>query len=68
MDVFSEKDVKWDQLIRTPNRVSYSGPLSIEWEDTGRDRDWGAPEALEMTRKQYFTPSQVTFDAAFSSK
>jgi len=61
-------DVKWDRLIRALNRVGYSGPLSIEWEDTGMDRDWGAPEALEMIRKQDFTPSQVAFDAAFSSE
>jgi hypothetical protein len=31
------------------------------------DRDWGAPEALEMIRQQDFTPSSVAFDAAFSS-
>ena len=61
-------DVKWDRLIRALNRVGYSGPLSIEWEDTGMDRDWGAPEALEMIRMQDFTPSQVAFDAAFSSE
>lgn len=61
-------DVKWDQIIRALNRVNYNGPLSIEWEDTGMDRDWGAPEALEMIRMQDFTPSQVAFDAAFSSE
>jgi sugar phosphate isomerase/epimerase len=60
-------DVKWDQVIRALNRVGYQGPLSIEWEDSGMDRDWGAPEALAMIRKQDFTPSQVAFDAAFSS-
>ncbi len=31
------------------------------------DRDWGAPEALEMIRSQDFTPSTVAFDAAFAS-
>jgi hypothetical protein len=41
--------------------------LSIEWEDSGMDRDWGAPEALKMIRKQDFTPSSVAFDDAFSS-
>ena len=61
-------DVKWDQMIRGLNRVGYSGPLSIEWEDSGMDRDWGAPEALRMVRSQDFTPSQVAFDAAFTSK
>lgn len=61
-------DVKWDQIIRALNRIGYDGPLSIEWEDSGMDRDWGAPEALAMIRKQDFTPSQVAFDAAFSSE
>jgi sugar phosphate isomerase/epimerase len=58
--------VKWDPIIRTFNRIGYKGPLSIEWEDSGMDRDWGAPEALAMIRKQDFTSSAVAFDAAFS--
>jgi len=61
-------DVKWDEIIRALNRIGYNGPLSIEWEDSGMDRDWGAPEALAMIRKQDFTPSQVAFDAAFASE
>ena len=61
-------DVKWDQIIRALNRARYQGPLSIEWEDSGMDREWGAPEALAMVRKQDFTPSSVAFDAAFASK
>jgi len=60
-------EVEWDQLIRALNRVGYKGPLSIEWEDSGMDRDWGAPEALEMIRGQDFTPSTVAFDAAFAA-
>lgn len=61
-------DVKWDPIIRAFNRVGYQGPLSIEWEDSGMDREWGAPEALAMIRKQDFTASSVAFDAAFASK
>ncbi len=61
-------DVKWDQVIRALNRIGYAGPLSIEWEDSGMDREWGAPEALKMIRAQDFTPSAVAFDAAFASK
>lgn len=60
-------DVKWDPIIRALNRAGYNGPLSIEWEDSGMDREFGAPEALAMIRKQDFKPSAVAFDAAFSS-
>jgi len=59
--------VEWDKLIRALNRVGYTGPLSIEWEDSGMDRDWGAPEALAMVRSQDFTISSVAFDAAFAA-
>jgi sugar phosphate isomerase/epimerase len=61
-------DVKWDQIVRALNRIGYQGPLSIEWEDSGMDREFGAPEALAMIRKQDFTPSSVAFDAAFAAK
>ena len=61
-------DVNWDQIIRALNRIGYDGPLSIEWEDSGMDRDWGAPEALKMIRSQDFTPSTVAFDAAFAAE
>jgi sugar phosphate isomerase/epimerase len=61
-------DVKLDQIIRALNRIGYQGPLSIEWEDNSMLRDYGAPEALAMVRKQDFTPSSVAFDAAFASK
>jgi sugar phosphate isomerase/epimerase len=61
-------DVRWDQIVRALNRAGYQGPLSIEWEDSGMDREFGAPEALAMIRKQDFTPSQAAFDAAFAAK
>jgi sugar phosphate isomerase/epimerase len=61
-------DVKWDHIIRALNRIGYQGPLSIEWEDSGMDREWGAREALAMIRREDFTPSAVAFDAAFAAK
>jgi sugar phosphate isomerase/epimerase len=61
-------DVKWDRIVRALNRIGYQGPLSIEWEDSGMDREWGAQEALAMVRRQDFTPSAVAFDAAFSGE
>jgi sugar phosphate isomerase/epimerase len=58
-------DVNWDELIRALNRIGYSGPLSIEWEDSNMNREWGAREALDMIRGQDFDPSDIAFDAQF---
>jgi sugar phosphate isomerase/epimerase len=57
-------DVDFDALIRALNRIGYDGPLSIEWEDSGMDREWGAHEALNFVRGIDFAPSDVAFDAA----
>ena len=61
-------DVKWDPIIRSLNRANYNGPLSIEWEDSGMDREFGAQESLALVRRVDFTPSNVAFDAAFEKK
>jgi len=60
-------DVEWDPIIRTLNRIGYQGPLSIEWEDSGMNREYGAREALAMIRAEDFDPSELAFDAAFGS-
>ena len=59
-------DVEFEALFRALNRIGYQGPLSIEWEDSGMDRDWGAPDALAFVRRTDFAPSTVAFDAAFA--
>jgi sugar phosphate isomerase/epimerase len=61
-------DVDFEAMIRALNRVGYDGPLSIEWEDSGMDRDWGAPDALAFVRRTDFAPSSVAFDAAFAKE
>ena len=58
--------VNFEEIIRALNRIGYQGPLSVEWEDCGMDRDHGAREACEFVRKVDFAPSQVAFDDAFS--
>jgi sugar phosphate isomerase/epimerase len=57
-------DVDFDSLFRSLNRIGYEGPLSIEWEDCGMLREWGAPEALAFVRRTDFPPSPIAFDAA----
>ena len=46
-------------FFRALNRIGYQGPLSIEWEDSGMDRDWGAPDALAFVRRTDFAPSEI---------
>lgn len=61
-------DVNWDKVFRALNRIGYSGPLSVEWEDNSMNRDQGAPEALQMVRRMDLTPSSQAFDDAFKQK
>jgi len=60
--------VNFEEIIRALNAAGYTGPLSVEWEDSGMDRDHGAKEACEFVRKIDFEPSQVAFDAAFDKE
>lgn len=59
-------DVNFEEIIRSLNRIGYSGPLSVEWEDSGMDREHGAREAAEFVRRLDFAPSQIAFDKQFS--
>jgi sugar phosphate isomerase/epimerase len=59
--------VPFERVFRALNGIGYDGPLSIEWEDNGMNRDQGAPEALALVRRLDLTPSDVAFDAAFSA-
>jgi sugar phosphate isomerase/epimerase len=60
-------DVDFDALLRALNRIGYDGPLSIEWEDSGMDREWGACEARELVQRLDFPPAAGAFDSAFGS-
>jgi sugar phosphate isomerase/epimerase len=59
-------NINFEAIIRAFNQVGYKGPLSVEWEDSGMDREHGAAEACAFVRKLDFPPSAVAFDAAFS--
>ena len=60
--------VNFEEIIRALNVIGYTGPLSVEWEDSGMERQHGAREACEFLRKLDFSPSNVAFDAAFDKK
>jgi sugar phosphate isomerase/epimerase len=58
-------DVNFEEIIVALNDIGYQGPLSVEWEDSRMDREHGAREACEFTRRVDFTPSKIAFDAQF---
>lgn len=57
-------DVDFDAIIRELNDAGYHGPLSVEWEDSGMEREAGAREALQFVRRLDFAPSSLAFDAS----
>lgn len=60
--------IDFEEIIRALNRIGYDGPLSVEWEDSGMDREHGAAEACDFLRAVDFAPSDVDFDAAFGDE
>lgn len=57
-------DVDFDAIVRELNAAGYTGPLSVEWEDAGMDREHGAAESLAYVRRMDFPSSHRAFDAA----
>lgn len=55
----------FEEIIRTLNDIAYQGPLSVEWEDSGMDREHGARESCAFVKRMDFQPSAHAFDACF---
>jgi len=60
-------DVNFEDIIRELNDINYTGPLSVEWEDSNMDREHGAKEALEFVREKDFPPSEMAFDESMET-
>ena len=58
--------IDFEGVIRRLNAARYDGPLSVEWEDIGMDRDQGAREACAFVRSVDFAPPRAAFDSAFA--
>ncbi len=58
-------EIDFEQIVRSLNAIGYDGPLSVEWEDSGMNREVGAAEAVQVVRRADISPSNVAFDAAF---
>ena len=57
-------DVDFESMVRALNRIGYDGPLSIEWEDSGMEREWGVQDAIAFVRGIDFERSTFVFDEA----
>ncbi|GHT24588.1 AP endonuclease [Bacteroidia bacterium] len=57
--------INFEEIIRALNYIGYNGPLSVEWEDSGMDREHGAEESCALVKKVDFKPSTIAFDANF---
>lgn len=61
-------DVDYESVMRAINRIAYNGPLSIEWEDSGMEREWGVQDAIAFVRRSDFERSTFVFDEAMRSE
>lgn len=57
-------DVDFESIIRELNASNYKGPLSVDWEDSGMNREHGAKEACEFVKNINFSPADAAFDDA----
>ena len=49
--------VDFSAITRELNTIGYEGPLSVEWEDPGMDREYGAAEAVQFIRRTMMFPA-----------
>ncbi len=61
-------DVDFEALTRKLNQIGYTGPYSVEWEDAGMDREFGAKDACEYMKNFIYSVPSGVFDEAFSRK
>ena len=57
--------IRFEEIIRALNDIGYAGPLSVEWEDSGMEREQGAAESCAFVKRIDFQPSAHAFDACF---
>ncbi|MDX9882262.1 MAG: sugar phosphate isomerase/epimerase [Prolixibacteraceae bacterium] len=56
--------INFENIIRALNDIGYKGPLSVEWEDSGMNREAGATESCKFVKNVDFEASDIAFDAA----
>ena len=59
-------NIDFEAIVRALNDIKYTGPLSVEWEDGGMDREFGAAESCAYVKDVDFPASNIVFDAQFA--
>ena len=59
-------EIDFEEIVRTLDAIGYDGPLSVEWEDAGMDREFGAVEGYNFVKARQFPPSDRGFDEALN--
>lgn len=59
--------IDWEGVVRALNDVGYDGPLAVDWNDPGMDRDYGAEDACKFVQRLCFDPAPRDHDAFRSS-
>jgi sugar phosphate isomerase/epimerase len=59
-------DIDFEEIIVALNDIGYTGPLSVEWEDSRMDRIHGARESAAFVAALDFESSALAFDAAMT--
>lgn len=59
--------IDFESIIVALNDIGYTGPLSVEWEDSRMDRVHGATESAAFCKRLDFAPAAGAFDAVFDS-
>ena len=57
--------IDFESVIVALNDIGYSGPLSVEWEDSRMDRVHGATESAAFSKRLDYKPAAAAFDAVF---
>ena len=57
--------VDWEGVIRALNDIGYNGPLAVDWQDAGMNRDFGAEDACKFVKRLDFEPAQPGGDTPF---
>lgn len=60
--------IDFEAIIRALNDIEYQGPLSVEWEDSGMEREHGAADAAQFLHRLDFPRSRRAFDQAFNDE